>query len=181
MKKLFILAFALNIILMNFLACHASALAGMKLYRNKEYQFSIEVPDYLTYQPPRGPNVKMLAGIKEFSMNIVIRPVPEIESSNDGILAEIHAADIRSSSERNTQILEADIINIPNIRVLYECYVTRYDYPQMTFFLTGYSFQFIKHHRLYCISYFVEPGKENLYKKTIFNSIGSFVDETGWY
>ena len=160
---------------------HVFAVAGMKLYRNTNYQFSIEIPDYLVYKTPRGPNVKMSAAARDFNMNIVIRPSPEIETSDDVILAALYLSQAEDFRNHDMRIIESDIINIPHTRVLYTCYLARYDYPRGTFFLTGYCFQFIKHHRLYCVTYCVEPGKENLYKTAIIDSIGSFVDETGWY
>jgi hypothetical protein len=51
----------------------------------------------------------------------------------------------------------------------------------MTFFLTAYVFEFVSNYRYYCISYFLEPGTEAKYEKMITYSIGSFVDEKGWY
>ena len=114
-------------------------------------------------------------------MNIVIKPVPEIENSTDAVLTALYMNDLELSKSNAMNIVESGIINIPHIRVLYECYLARYDYPRETFFLVGYSFQFIRHQQLYCITYCVEPGKENLYKDVIINSIGTFVDETGWY
>lgn len=178
-KKFFLEALVFSLMFAHF--SDAFAFTGMKLYRNTEYQFSIEIPDYLTYRTPRGPNVKMSAAVRDFNMNIVIRTSPEIETSNDAVLAELYLLQLEDFRNYGIQIIESNIINIPHTRVLYVCYFARYDYPNETFFLTGYCFQFIKHHHLYCISYFVEPGKENLYKTAIINSIGSFVDETGWY
>ena len=181
MKKFFLMAFVFTFISINVDVSQVFATEGMKLYRNREYQFSIEIPEYLQYQKPRGPNVKMTAAVRDFNMNIVIRPVPEIDYSTDEILAAMYLNDLELFKNNDTHIIEADIINIPHTRVLYYHYLARFDYPRGTFFLTGYCFQFIRHHRLYCITYCVEPGKENLYKETIIDSIGSFVDEAGWY
>ncbi len=160
----------------------------MKLYRNREYHFSIEIPEYLQYATPRGPNIKMVAAIKDFSMNIIVKPEPSVEYSTDEILSEIYSEQMQycllyTSMERNfnAKILEAGIISIPQTRVLYCGYRARYDYPRETFFLTGYCFQFIRHRQAFCITYLVEPGKENLYKEAIIDSISSFVDETDFY
>lgn len=181
MKKFFIMVVIFTLMYINVGIPHVFAVEGMKLYRNREYQFSIEIPDYFQYQTPRGPNVKMSAAVRDFNMNIVIKPAPEIDYSTDEILATIYLNDLELSKNNDTHIIEADIINIPHTRVLYYHCLARFDYPYRTFFSSGYHFQFIRHHRLYCISYFVELGKENLYKNAIIDSIGSFVDETGWY
>ena len=76
--------------LVNFSACHVFAVQGMKLYRNKEYHLSIEIPEYLQYTTPRGPNIKMVAAIKDFSMNILVKPEPSVEYSTAEILSEIY-------------------------------------------------------------------------------------------
>lgn len=168
--------------LVNFSACHVFAVQGMKLYRNREYHFSIEIPEYLQYTTPRVPNIKMVAVIKDFSMNILVKPEPSVEYSTDEILSEIYLEQVQYMERNfNGKILEAGIISIPQTRVLYFGYLARYDYPRETFFLTGYCFQFIRHRQAFCITYLVEPGKENLYKEAIIDSIGSFVDETDFY
>ena len=132
MKKFF----AALIVCLVALTCSICSAAGtgMKLYRNTEYQFSIEIPDYLSYRTPRGPNVKMSAATRNFNMNIIIRPSPEVETSDDMVLAEIYSIQSEDFRRNDVKIIEADIINIPNTGILYFSYLARYNFPTETFF-----------------------------------------------
>lgn len=62
-----------------------SDIAFAQLYRNTEYQFSIEIPDYMEYRAPRGPNVKMSAYAEGGTpnMNVIIRTNMIFPFSND--------------------------------------------------------------------------------------------------
>ena len=153
-----------------------------QVYRNTEYQFRIEIPDYLTYKTPKGPNVKMSATANSGTpnMNIIVKAFPLVAFSNDEVLNDL--LEENQSYQSNTrQLLKYGIVEIPNHRVLCTIWRVKYTYPELTFFLTQYTFEFISNYRYYCISYFVKPGTETKYEKMITYSIGSFVDEKGWY
>lgn len=156
--------------------------AFAKLYRNTEYQFSIEIPDYMEYRTPRGPNVKMSALAKEGTpnMNVIVKPNMVFSYSNDDVLYGMFERNQQYISE-SFQLLDYGIIDIPEHRVLCTIWNKKYTYPTDTFYLTVYMFEFVTNYKYYTISYFLEPGTESMYEKMITHSIGSFVDETGWY
>ena len=162
------------------LSTYSTAFA--KLYRNTEYQFSIEIPDYMEYRTPRGPNVKMSASAKEGTpnMNVIVKPSMDFAYSNDDVLYGMFERNQQYISE-SFQLVNYGIIDIPEHRVLCTIWNKKYTYPTDTFYLTVYMFEFVTNYKYYTISYFLEPETEPMYEKMIIHSIGSFVDETGWY
>ena len=163
-----------------FLSAYSTAFA--KLYRNTEYQFSIEIPDYMEYRTPRGPNVKMSAYAKGGNPNIaiIVKPNQEIAVSSNAILAGMYLEDKKLEST-TMKLISADIIPIPEHNMLCTIWLKKYTYPEITFYMTLYMFEFVSNYKYYHISYGVEPGTEAKYEEMITRSIGSFVDETGWY
>lgn len=153
-----------------------------QVYRNTEYQFRIEIPDYLEYKTPKGPNVKMSAAAHGGTpnMNVIVKAAPELAFTNDDFLNYLLSENLASQSNTR-QLIKYGTIEIPNNKVLCSIWRVKYTYPERMFFLTGYTFEFVSNYRYYCISYFVEPGTEAKYEKMITYSIGSFVDEKGWY
>ena len=59
-----------------------------QVYRNTEYQFRIEIPDYLEYKTPKGPNVKMSAAAHGGTpnMNVIVKATPELAFTYDDFL-----------------------------------------------------------------------------------------------
>jgi len=156
--------------------------AYAQVYRNTEYQFRIEIPDYLKYKTPKGPNVKMSAAAYNGTpnMNVIVKSFPLLPFSNDEVLNDL-LVENQSHQSNTRQLLKYGIIEIPNHKVLCTVWRIKYTYPEITFFLSVYVFEFVSNYRYYCISYFLEPGTEAKYEKMITYSIGSFVDEKGWY
>ena len=156
--------------------------AFAQLYRNTEYQFSIEIPDYMEYRTPREPNVKMSAYAKDLFPNIVIivKPNQEIVSSNDEILAAMLMEEEKLASPKR-QLKYADIISISDHEVLYTIWNNTYTRPNFIFPVTRYSFEYITNHKYYYISYEIKRGTETIYENMIAQSICSFIDETSYY
>ncbi|MSV25825.1 hypothetical protein FYJ78_11760 [Selenomonas sp. WCA-380-WT-3B 3/] len=62
-----------------------------QVYRNTEYQFRIEIPDYLKYKTSKGPNVKMSAAAYNGTpnMNVIVKSFPLLPFSNDEVLNDL--------------------------------------------------------------------------------------------
>ncbi len=164
------------------LSIFLSSVSFAQLYRNTEYQFSLLIPDYMEYRTPRGPNVKMTASAKSGApnMNIIVKPNLEFAFSNDENLSNILA--LNQAYESDTRhLLNYGIIDIPEHRVLCTIWNIKYTYPNNTFYMTAYVFEFVSNYKYYCISYFFNPETALMHEEMVKRSIGSFVDETGWY
>lgn len=176
-------SFLTNVFYIFLLSLFLSDTAFAQLYRNSEYQFSIEIPDYMEYRTPRGPNVKMSAYAKDFTPNIVIivKPSSEISFSNDEILMAL-LLDEEEKLESSTRKLKfADIVSISSHEVLYTIWNETYIRSNVIIPVSIYSFEFITNNKYYYISYTVKRGTETTYERMISQSIFSFVDETDWY
>ena len=157
--------------------------AFAQLYRNAEYQFSIEIPDYMEYRTPHGPNVIMSAYAKDFTPNIIIivKPNQDIAFSNDEILTAMLVAEEKDLESNTYKLQFADILSISAHEVLYTIWNKTYIRPNLIMPVTIYTFEFITNNKYYYISYTVRRGTEATYEKMISQSIYSFVDETDWY
>ena len=155
--------------------------AELKLYRNQEYQFSIEIPFEFSYVTPRGPNVKMSASNQEGSanMNIIIKPSP-FKNLDELSLKEI-ATIQKSMFTKDTLLIDEGSTAINNIPAYWFLTLNHYKYPNSEFYLASLQFQFVTNYKYYYISYFSQPELYLDYKNTFVNSVSSFVDETGWY
>ncbi len=164
------------------LSISLSTVSFAQLYRNTEYQFSLEIPDYMEYRTPRGPNVIMSAFAESGApnMNIIVKPNMNFACSDDDILYGMFERNQQYESG-SLHLLQYGIIDIPEHRVLCTIWTKKYTYPNDTFYLTCYMFEFVTNYKYYCISYFIQPGTELMHESMITQSIGSFVDETGWY
>ena len=66
--------------------------------------------------------------------------------------------------------------------ILAEHVLTKYSYPDETFYLRSYMFTIVCGKKVYTITYAADPQYFfSMYDKKFINSISSFVDETGWY
>ena len=151
-----------------------SASQGMKLYRNSIYNFSIEVPNYMSYKTPLLPDTIMLASTQDFTMCVIVKPAPT-KFSNDSDLNYLLSEQLSICRGNSWTVLEYDIVNLPRHRVLYQAIVVPYNYPEVSFKLTQYTFQFVRNWKYYCVSYSVIRGKEHLYQTTIRKSIDSLI------
>ena len=172
----FIKFFLLSIVCILFLTANQAFATsqGMKLYRNSNHNFSIEVPDYMTYLTPKYPNVKMSAGIQGFNMNVIVKTFA-VKNSDDYFLSDLLNEQVTQYKNMGVPVLEYDIVNLPHYRVAYLADVVTYNYPEGSFQMTQYTFQFVKNWKYYCVSYFVTRGKEHLYQTTIRKSIDSLI------
>ena len=113
-----------------------------QVYRNTEYQFRIEIPDYLEYKTPKGPNVKMSAAAHGGTpnMNVIVKAAPELAFTNDDFLNYLLSENLASQSNTR-QLIKYGTIEIPNNKVLCSIWRVKYTYPERMFFLTGYTFE----------------------------------------
>lgn len=176
-------SFLTNVFCILLLSLILSNTAFAQLYRNTEYQFSIEIPDYMEYRTPREPNVKMSAYAKDFTPNIVIiaKPSPEIAFSNDEILMALLIDEEKGLESSTRKLKFADIVSISSHEVLYTIWNETYIRSNVIMPVTVYSFEFITNNKYYYVSYTIKRGTETIYEKMISQSIFSFVDETDWY
>lgn len=160
--------------------------SDLKLYRNREYAFSINIPAEFVFRTPRGPNVKMSAYLpgSGANMNIIVKPLGINLSTEENnflvkeILPEL-VANIQSSP--NATILDYGTIDITKHKVAYIKAKIRYNYPEGQFSLYSYIFTIITNGKTYTISYFANKNDFKYYTPIFIRSIYSFVDETGWY
>ncbi len=178
MKKILLCLCVLFSIVLN---C-AYAAPVTKLYRNRDYQFSLNIPSDMTYRQPRGPNVKMSATTPsaDLLMNIIVKPTGGFKFFDDEILRELHNIHVANAST-NMIYLDHKIINIPGHRVLLEKARCHYVYPNNDFWLDTYMFTLASNFKFYQISYLAPIDKIPYQVNTIMQSVESFVDETGWY
>lgn len=181
LRKLFV--FLLFSAILSCFCTYGFAAPVTKLYRNRDYQFSIKIPDNMEYTTPRGPNVKMAASTDPggLSMNIIVKSAGGIESCDDEMLEELHKIQVIGIENSDGIPLGHEIISIPMHRVLCEKMRYRYTYPDIEFWLDAYTFTLVTSYKLYVISYFMPIGEMPKHTNEILTSIGSFVDETGWY
>lgn len=180
MKKRLISIVAAFILVLAYASC--AFCSSYNLYRNTDWEFSIYVPDFMEYRTPRGPNVKMTAANfdSSFIMSIIVKPVPELGETDENSLEALHALNIQSSSN-DARCLQYGFLPIPNRIVLAEYWIVKHTYPEGTFYQDVIMYNFVTKHKHFLISYYANAGTIGNYKQYILHSIGSFVDETGWY
>ena len=171
MEKFFITVFCFLSLAVNQVF---AASQGMKLYQNSTYNFSIEIPNYMSYFTPNNPNVKMSAGIQGFNMNVIVKSSP-MKDSDDYFLNDLLDEQVAQYKNVGVPVLEYYVVNLPHYRVGYLADIVTYNYPEVSFQMTQYTFQFVRNWKYYCVSYFVTRGKEHLYQSTIKKSIDSLI------
>ncbi len=184
MKKIFLIVITLLVI-----ANAGLANASTKLYRNQQWQFSINLPTEFEYVASRGPNVVMNSAnkshlVSKASINIIAKMLPEADYGTEmDILKTIQKINHSTfNSSGNMQLIASNFLQIPNHIILAEHVLTKYTYPDETFYLRSYMFTIVCGKKVYTITYAADPQYFfSMYDKKFINSISSFVDETGWY
>ena len=153
------------------------------LYRNSEYQFSLDIPASMNIIKSRGPNIKMTASTPktDFIMSVLVKNIPEIKEADDDFLMWLHQDSLNQTKSDYYKFISCDIINIPNHKVLVQLWTAKHTYPSMTFYQDVIMFHFVTNYKYFLITYYTNHGELKKYISTIEHSIGSFVDETGWY
>lgn len=171
---------AVFVLVLSYASC--AFCSSYNLYRNTEWEFSIDVPDFMSYKTPRGPNVKMSASNYDasFIMSVIVKPMPELEETDENSLEALHAINLQSSSDY-AKCLKYGFLPIPNRVVLAEYWVVKHTYPERTFYQDAIMYSFVTNNKYFLITYYANVGTIGTYSKYIEHSIGSFVDETGWY
>ncbi len=147
------------------------------------------LPAEFEYVTARGPNVVMNSAnkshpVSKASINIIAKLLPEANYGTEtDLLKAIYETHLLAfNSNENVQLISSNILQIPNHKVLAEHVLTKYTYPDETFYLRGYMFTVVCGEKMYTISYAADPNYFfTLYDKKFIESISSFVDETGWY
>lgn len=160
-----------------------------KLYRNQQWQFSIMLPAEFEYVASRGPNVIMNSAnkshpVSKASINIVAKLLPDVDygTEMDMLKAIYDAHRSANSLNQNMQLISGNILQIPNHKVLAEHWLTKYTYPDETFYLRSYMFTILCGRKAYTINCAATPDYFfSMYSTKFTNTISSFVDETGWY
>ncbi|WP_029541043.1 hypothetical protein [Selenomonas sp. AB3002] len=153
------------------------------LYRNKEYQFSLDIPAAMNIIESRGPNIKMTASTPKsnFIMSVLVKNSPAIKEADDDFLLWLHQDSLSQTTSDYYKFINCDIINIPNHKVLVQLWTAKHTYPSMTFYQDVIMFHFVTNYKYFLITYYTNQGDMKKYIPAIEHSIGSFVDETGWY
>lgn len=173
-----------SVLLFMVMFCIQASASSGKLYRNRDWQFSIYVPVNFEYVVPRGPNTKMQAMDKYGnSMSIVVKQVPVLTDaqSDDLVVGQLNEF-VNYSKQRNGRIvLEAGIIDVSNHKAIYLVTENIFKGTNIKVRYFGYSFYLITMGKEYTIMYSTLPQMAEQYKPIFIKSISSFVDETGWY
>lgn len=159
------------------------AAGNYKLYRNQEYQFSLDIPTSMDIIKSRGPNIKMTASTPnaDFIMSILVKNSPTIKEADDDFLMWLHQDSLNQMNSDYYKFINCDIINIPNHKVLVQLWTAKHTYPSMTFYQDVIMFHFVTNYKYFLITYYANQGELKKYMPIVEHSIGSFVDETGWY
>ena len=176
MKKIFALIIMI-------LVCISSVVyaTDMKLYRNREWQFRIDIPASFEYSTPKSPNTLMMAhGNNRSSINIVAKKMPIKEASAED-LTELANAQREANPVLDKSIISSGITYVNNSPAHWALYNTEYRTPTDEFKLTILMFQFVKNYKYYAVSYGIVPELYTQTQPIFMQSISSFVDETGFY
>ena len=185
MKKIFLLFTGILL----FIANIGFASTPTKLYRNQQWQFSVQIPVEFEYVASRGPNVIMTSAnkshlVSKASINIIAKLLPEADYGTEmDILKTISEMNHETyNSNKNMQLVSSNYLQIPNHVVLAEHVLTKYTYPDETFYLRSYMFTIVCGRKVFTLTYAADPYYFfTMYDKKFINSLSSFVDETGWY
>lgn len=171
------------ITIMLFIGIKVCDASNYKLYRNREYQFSLEIPSSMSVIKSRGPNIKMTASTpkSDFIMSVLVKNSPTIKEADDDFLMWLHQDSLSQTTSDYYKFINCDIINIPNHKVLVQLWTAKHTYPSMTFYQDVIMFHFVTNYKYFLITYYTNQGDMKKYIPAIEHSIGSFVDETGWY
>lgn len=156
--------------------------AEMKLYRNRDWQFRIEIPADFAYRTPKGPNVVVSAAADDgANMNVIVKKFPLQKDGDAELLQEIFAMQRNEYPELFKGYIDSGMTMVERTPVHWYIADVEYRYPDTQFVLRCFGCSLLRNYKYYNISYSCYPQLFEQYRQVFIDSLSSFVDETGFY